>query len=424
MRRRGGKTVMKIFMRKHVLAVLGSAVIQKASVLLLTILTARMIGATEFGKFAIIYATCVNLTAFLGEGLAATMNRYVPLAAKESDAAAHEVAGMILSFAVPLAVILALAMFLAAPLMHTMLGVKTDLTNYFRLSSLIVLFLLPGTVLAALLNTFGKHKAAAVASIGGASAIFCLALAGAALGGSFGMCAGFSAGTLLSTLAYCWMMRRHFPQPLLRLEYFRKFIKSDIVPAFALPTMATMALGGPVHWICISLLAASATGLHDVAVFTAFFQWYSIFIFIPAALTNFTVPLLVKAAHAGHFRKYSLYAIAANVGVGGFFLILILCFYPRILGLYGADFKGDANALLLLAICGFFASLIAVMNQISWAAGKTWGNLMAACIHACSYVTASLVFIKIMGFGVAGLAAAILLASILQGTIQAWLARR
>lgn len=406
------------------LAVFGAALTQKASILILTIVAARLLGASEFGKFAIIYATCVNLTGFVGDALAATMNRYVPLAAKDSEAAAHDVAGMILSFTLMLALLLSAAMLAAAPLLNALLGAASDLTAYLRLAALIVVLLLLNAVLGALLNTFGQYRAAATASISGAVAVVLLALLGAWRGGAFGMCLGFCAGTLVATLVYGEGLRKRFPRGLLSVRHLRRFIGSDIVPKFTLPTVATMALGGPVHWVCISFLAASKAGMHDVAVFTAFFQWYSIFTFIPAALMNFTIPWLAKAAQEGQLRRKSMLAIMAQMGGSSAFLLLMFIFRQDILGLYGADFKAEADVLLLLGVCGLFAALIAVMNQISWAAGKTWGNLLTASIYGAAYIAGSFIFIKILAMGVLGLVGAILVASLLQGSVQAWLALR
>lgn len=403
------------------LAVFGAAVTQKASILILTIVAARLMGATEFGKFAIIYATCINLTCFIGDGLAATMNRYVPLAAKDSDDAAHDIAGMVLSFALLLAFALSAAMIAFAPLLNVLIGAAFDLTMYLRLAGLIVVFLVLNTVLAALLNTFGKYEAAAISSISGSAAVLCLVLVGAQFDGAFGMCLGFCAGTFLSTLVYSWVLRKNFPRPLFTLTYLKKFIRSDIIQKFTFPTTATMALGGPVHWVCISFLAASKTGMHDIAVFTAFFQLYSIFTFIPAALMNFTIPWLANAAQNGHLRGRAISAIAIHAGVSGLFLSLIIIFKDNILALYGADFKSEADVLLLLSVCGFLASLIAVMNQISWAAGKTWSNLLTASVYGVAYIVGSIVFIKIFAIGVLGLVIAIFVASLLQGGVQAWL---
>jgi len=408
-------------MRKRVLVVFGAAVTQKLSVFVMTMAAARMIGAEEFGKFAIVYATCVNLTGFIGDGLAATVNRHLPMAKAQATSAQYEVAGMLMSFCYLLAAVLCLLMLITAPVLSHVISGKTDLASYVRISSLITLFLLPNTVAGALLNSFEKALPAAICSAVGALMAVSLGLSGAIYHGAFGMCVGFAIGTMLQTLMYFFLIKRYFSTTFVHIKYLKMFFKSGIFPSFTFPTMATMALGGPIHWLCMSFLGSSPSGIRQIAIFSALFQWYTILTFIPASLMNFTVPWLakVKSEREGKFREYALKILLANVAIGAGLLALVLVFQKHILALYGPDFADESEVLVLLATCGLVAALVTVMNQILWASGKTWSNLLTASVYGATYVAATFVLIKVFNQGVVGLVWAILIACMVQGVIQA-----
>ncbi|MCA1324322.1 oligosaccharide flippase family protein [Herbaspirillum sp. alder98] len=408
-------------MRLQALIVFSSAVMQRLSVLVMTILAARIIGASELGKFAIIYATCVNLTGFIGDGLAATVNREVPLAGQRSVNAQYEMASMLMSFCVVLALVLSLLTAVFAPLLSQVISGNADLTSYVRISSVMTLCLLPNTVANALLNSFDKNLPAAIVASIGAVVSVSLGLAGAMRAGSFGMCLGFAVGMVLLSVAYAILLKRYFPGLNLGLPELRNYFRSGVFRAFTFPTMAAMALGGPVHWLCLSFLGSSAAGVREIAIFSALFQWYSILTFIPGALMNFTIPWLARAKVVGEaeFRQRALRIVLLMSGTVGVLLALVVLFEPYILALYGPDFARESGVLVLLAVCGFLAALIAVMNQISWAAGKTWSNLMAASTYGVAYIVSAFVFIRVLHFGASGLGWSILIASLIQGSLQA-----
>lgn len=410
-------------MRTSFIAIFGSAVTQRLSVLIMTVLAARLIGAQEFGKFALVYATSISFSGFLGDALAATANRYA-VSAKAPDQGALEAGATVLSFGLLVAVAAGLALTAGAPWLGALLsgGSAVDLTAYIRLAGLIAFFLLLNTVLNALLHTYQHNVAAALAALAGSLLSAGAALAGAYRGGALGMCLGFALGSAMSTAIYGALLYRRQPFAYLDPRYIGLFVRSGKIKEFTLPTAATMALGGPVHWLCLSLLASSDDGLRNVAVFTVLFQWYSILTFIPGAMMNFTIPWLAreKSVHPQRAGRAVAAVLLSNLGLSTALLCGIWLAKPQILALYGPDFTGEGQLLLLLGLCGLLASLIAVMNQVSWAFGRSWGNLISALVYAAAYVASALVFIKWQGMGVLGLGAAILVASLMQGLLQAF----
>ena len=80
----------------------------------------------------------------------------------------------------------------------------------------------------------------------------------------------------------------------------------------------------------------------------------------------------------------------------------------------------EEGVLVVLAISGFLAALITVMNQIAWAAGASWSNLLAAWCYGLTYVMTAFVLVNGWQLRALGLAWGILIASLVQGLLQVY----
>lgn len=409
-------------MRKQAVLIFSSVVVQRLSMLVMTVLAARIIGAAELGKFAIVYATCVTLTGFVGDALAATLNQHVASASDQPASIRYERGGMVLSFCVALALGLALLIALGSPWISLWTSGSSELAHYIYIAAVITLALLPNTVMNALLNALGRNRTAATAATAGAVSSVALGLLGAYGWGAFGMCVGFAAGSLLLSGFYFAVLQRACSVSLIGPARMRQYLSSGLLPSFTAPTMATMALGGPVHWLCMSFVGSLSSGVQQIAVFTAVYQWYSILTFVPYALMNFTVPWLTRSKLQGEaiFRRRALQVLALmSVGCGAL-MAGVIFFRSTILSLYGPDFVAEEGVLVVLAISGFLAALITVMNQIAWAAGASWSNLLAAWCYGLTYVMTAFVLVNGWQLRALGLAWGILIASLVQGLLQVY----
>lgn len=409
-------------MRKQAVLIFSSVVVQRLSMLVMTVLAARLIGAAELGKFAIVYATCVTLTGFVGDALAATLNRHVASVSDQPASIRFERGGMVLSFCVALALGLALLVALGSPWISRWTSGSSELTHYIVIAAVMTLALLPNTVMNAFLNALGRNRTAATVATTGAVSSVAMGLLGAYGWGAFGMTIGFSAGSLLLSGLYLAVLHRVSSVSLISLALVRQYLSSGLLPSFTLPTLATMALGGPVHWLCMSFLGSSTSGVQQIAVFTALYQWYSILTFVPSALMNFTVPWLTRSKLHGEaaFRQRALQVLALmSVGVG-VLMVGVIFFKSTILSLYGPDFMAEEGVLIVLTASGFLAALITVMNQIAWAASASWSNLLAAWSYGLTYVMTAFVLINGWQLQALGLAWGILTASLVQGLLQVY----
>lgn len=409
-------------MRKQAVLIFSSVVVQRLSMLVMTVLAGRLLGAAELGKFAIVYATCVTLTGFVGDALAATLNRHVASASDQPEAIRFERGSMVLSFCVALALGLALLIALGAPWISRKASGSSELAHYIVIAAVMTVALLPNTVMNALLNALGRNRTAATVATTGAVSSVAMGLLGAYGWGALGMCIGFAAGSLLLSGLYFALLQRVSSVSLISLAQMRQYLSSGLLSSFTVPTLATMALGGPVHWLCMSFVGSSPSGVQQIAVFTAVYQWYSILTFVPYALMNFTVPWLTRSKLNGEaaFRQRAQQVLTLiSVGVGAL-MVGVIFLKSTILSLYGPDFMNEECMLIVLAASGYLAALVTVMNQIAWAAGANWSNFLTAWIYGLTYVMTAFVLVKGWQLQALGLAWGILVASLAQGLLQVY----
>lgn len=407
-------------MIKRFLIVFGSSVIQKASVFVMMIFSARIMGVYEFGQFAFVYATAVSLTGFLGDSLAATANRYVPLY-KSSKTSGYEMAQNLIM----LSLIISACVFFIIVISALGMIAFVKQHNIFQLllwAGPFSFFQLQNTVFNSVINSLNKNEIAALIScLGGLLAIVC-GLAGASYYGINGMCLGYTLGLAIITLSYyVTTMSNLLSISIGHFNVIKRILIGSVARTFILPTMATMGLGGPIHWFCLSLLATTgANGVSDLAIFTLFFQWFTLLNFIPSALCNFTVPWLVKKRELDElvFIRSAMKVLFFAAIIGGGLLIGIWLIKSEILLLYGSELRKHGNVLVLLSACGVLGAFITLMTQILWVSGKSWSNFYIACIYAVSYVFAAFLLVKVFLFGANGLGMAFLFATAIQGGIQ------
>lgn len=398
--------------------IFGSTVIQKIAVFIMMIIAARIMNIDEFGSFAFIYATSVTLTSFLGEGLATTANRYVSIKEQEDNLKICKLTGELIkcSFAVSC---LLLFIFMFCSFVSVWLSKDNSVLILLKWASLIPFFTLQNTVLNAILNCFEKNITAAL--IGGIGSILSvvLGLFFAKSYGVVGMCVGLTIGLFFATLSYYITIHKDIVT--LNVKFIDISKVYHIIKTFTVPTWGAMALGGPVHWVCLTVLATSGSeGVRNLAVFTAFFQWHVILNFIPSSVANFTIPFLVK--EKGRNDRAFVHAImkifAANAVTGLSILLMVLLLKEQILLIYDADFAQYGNVLLLISLCGYVASFALVMSQVLWSSGKAWLNFSAAFFYAVTYIVATFVLVKFFALGAIGLGFSILISSFLQLIFQ------
>jgi O-antigen/teichoic acid export membrane protein len=375
----------------------------------------HLLGALEFGKFALAYALCANIGTVFIDSLSFTAGVFVSRRLVESEERGTMLARAVLRASVFSAAVLSIAVLGLAGSLSDVLGHRGDLTHLYRLTALVMLFQIPAGVLNATLYAFGRAPSAALCTIALSLLTVPSVLIAANFFGAVGMILALASISLAGCVAYFTLLppsvrsvvwRNGFP-PIYGELPIRKFIA---------PTAAGMLLTTPVHLVCLNMLGASRNGLHEAAAFTAFYMIVSLFAFVPAAFANFLLPFFSRANLLNR-NLFVRSATATLAGIVGVCTLLLLCGFISwrwIILLFGADLRGDWETLLLLAVVGLVLAVQMSIGQMMLAADKSRENLIFNLCNAVCYLGATIYFVVVRGGGSAGLAVSLLIAQSVQ----------
>jgi EPS I polysaccharide export inner membrane protein EpsE len=376
----------------------------------------HILGSLEFGKFALIYALCVNVGSVAIDSLSATAGVYVTRKSVESEEAAAVMIRAIFRAAVFVAIVLSAAVFVGADGLSRIAGQGGGLSDLYRIAALLLLFQIPAAVLNATLYTIDRGRHAAVCTGTLSILTVVLGLLAAKSLGATGMSLALAFTSMLGCSTYLILLPSKIRSTIWKGRGFRQIYSDLPVPDFIFPTAASMLLTTPIHLVCLNMLAASSNGLHETAVFSAFYVICSLFLFVPAALSNFIVPHLTRVIYKTRQRFAFTAAITLGLIAAVSFVLLAFVFltWHWIILLFGIDFRASGETLLLLAAVGFTSSLLVGANQLMWVTGKTAQNFGFTLSCAVCYLSATLYFVLHAGWGSAGLATSLLVAQCLQ----------
>jgi O-antigen/teichoic acid export membrane protein len=377
---------------------------------------ANILGSLEFGKFALVYALCVNVGSVAVDSLSATAGVYVTRRLVESEAAGAIIVRAIFRASVFVAIVLSISVFAGAGWLSGVVGQQGEVNNLYRVAALLLLLQIPAAVLNATLYAVGRAQRAAVCT--GILSILTVALGllSAKIFGAIGMCLALTFTALLGCAAYLSLLPLSVRSTVWKIKGFRPSYSELPIQTFILPTAASMLLTTPVHLVCMNMLAASQNGIHEIAVFSAFYTICSLFMFVPAALSNFILPHLTNVIFKKHhqFVFTAMITLGCIAGIGALLTAGVFMTWHWIILLFGADYRASGETLLLLAIVGFTSSLLVGANQIMWVTGKATANFVFTFSYAVCYLSATAYFVGHEGEGSAGLAKSLLVAQSLQ----------
>jgi O-antigen/teichoic acid export membrane protein len=148
-----------------------------------------------------------------------------------------------------------------------------------------------------------------------------------------------------------------------------------IIWRFSIPSLLSNVMVGPVMWLGNTFITAIPNGYTQLGVFNASNQWRTVLTFIPTAVGNVILPMIVNNKNNHRLERF-------NILFGWIIVICIaipLIAAPELVGmLYGTGYKGDSFnisfILVILTCCilsyreGIARKLIS--NNLMW-----WGFL-------------------------------------------------
>lgn len=222
---------------------------------------------------------------------------------------------------------------------------------------------------------------------------------------------------VLVFVANAILLSKFFDFKTARVSWSKSFREILYVVKSALPICGSMALGGPVHVYCISVLKNAPTSTAaEVGVFGISFIFYTLLSFMPGAFGQFLVPWLLKHTTRTPENAFSMISkFYALIGTTLFVAVVIAdsAGLSRLI----PTLENAEHTILLLSGAGLVAGFVTLYSFYLNSIYKSTTVLFSSVCHSTVYVGMTYVLVEYLRMGAAGLAAALLIASFGQLTI-------
>lgn len=354
---------------------LTGAIASQGCALLASAYTARVLGKRVFGEFGMIQSTVGTIGVLAGLGLGTTTTKFVAQYRRTDPHRCGRIIGLTMLIGMVSGILAALIVALVAyPLADSMLSAKHLGKTLLFASPILFFTTAAGVQRSAVcgLESF-RRLSVVTAIVTGLTAI--MILAGAVWNGLLGAVALW---VVASVFAF-WFYRRLLNSDCRRFGIVSAWSgvwkERSIIWRFAVPTLLSGALVGPVMWTSAALLARQSSGYIQLAAFNAANQWRNLILFVPAAVGQITLPILSNLQSQTDARRYRRALLAngvLNVGSAlGFAILISLCSKP-LMSIYGREYRSDYIVLVVLSVTAVMQASCGFVGQILASRGRMW----------------------------------------------------
>jgi O-antigen/teichoic acid export membrane protein len=370
----GADSLRGRFARGAVWSLIGAGLWQGLS-LAASVLTARLLGREQFGKYGMIQSTVGMLGVFAGLGLGLTATKYVA-EFRTSDA---ERAGRIVTLGCTVAIVsgglLALGLLAFAPLLASKTLNTPELTNELRIAS-VLLFLnaLNGAQTGAL-SGFEAFRAIARINMVRGLVVVPITVATVLMwrlsGAIWALAATAGIACFLSQVS----LQREYTALGIHPRFWSGWAERRVLWTFSIPAFLSGALVGPVTWAANTMLVNQPSGYAEMGVFSAASQWRNAIGFIPGVLAQFALPILSNlngerdVSRYGKALRWNLILVAAAATAVA---VPVALGAPQIMQLYGRGFQQGWLVLVLSAATAIISCTNNVVGTAIISAGSIW----------------------------------------------------
>lgn len=384
-----------------------SAVAMQGSVLLSTIIVARLLGLESFGIYSLLVATVMTVAAVAQGGSGVVATKLVG----EFLASGPERVGRLLKtlriFALSMGTCAALLLFSSAQILSADVFVRPELIHPIRLVAVATFFFAFASYQIGALQGFGAFREMSRASVVTGLCLIFLTSIGAILNQVTGALLGFVFASAIRAVMFGYALngvRRANGVPTSVAMDFQDF---RLIWRFALPSGLAGLVTVPCLWLVTVILARLPEGLSLVAVFSAAHQMRLTVLQLPSLLNavSFSALSQLKGRNEiGGYRGIFWSNLAINAGFSTVAIIVLIALSEPLLHLYGPEFGAGKWLLVILLISVVPESLAMSSYQLIQSAGRMWYSLFAIVIpRDLTYLTLSVVLISQLGLLGAGL---------------------
>ena len=386
-----------------------SGVAGQGFALLGSILTARYLGAEDFGRLGILLSTVSMFTVVGSFGLGITATKHIAQFRVSDLERTGRVLGMSSATALLGATLAATILILVAPWLAMKVLSTPTLVRELRISALILFFMSVNAYQIGALAGFEAFRASAVASLIRGIGGLPILVAGAAYGGLTGAVIAYGLATALSCITHAVVLRKQCRLHHVRISYHLQREDFSLLYRFGVPVLIAGMSYVPALWASNAALARAA-GFHEVALFQAAFQWQTVCMFLAVCVGNVGFPMM--AANLGSRRAY-MRVLAGNYSLTtGLTLVtaaLGALAAPYIARLYGPEFVNATDVIRIMCACAVVSAIGMSAGQVIWSSAASGAAMLFSLLRGTILVVMSLL---LAGRGAEGLAWAHLITAV------------
>jgi O-antigen/teichoic acid export membrane protein len=391
------------------------------------IATARFLGTTHYGEFAIVLATTNLFTTVFTSGLGMTATRYVAEHRNSDPRRAGTVIGLSWVTSIVVGAATTFLMLLLAPwLSRETLGAP-QLSNALSLGAVALFFAALNGSQTGTLSGLEAFNLIALGNLFRGAGIVLLVTAGAALGGVTGALLGYVTVGALMCLFYQIAVRRECASRSIVISYHFRQEDFCILSRFTLPAVVTALSFTPAVWWS-NVLLTNTKGFSETGVFNAVLHWQMLMLFFSSAISNLGLPMLSSVRAERDSAKYKTCLVVNLVltSVPALAIAIPVATCSRfIMRLYGLGFEHGATALALISLAAVLSAINIPVGHAIWSLDATGPAVLLAGLRGGVLVLASYI---LAGKGATGLAGAYVAMGIVQTVatipIMLWTLRR
>ncbi|SJN48242.1 Membrane protein involved in the export of O-antigen, teichoic acid lipoteichoic acids [Sphingobacterium faecium PCAi_F2.5] len=407
----------KIF--NHSLWIIIGNVVSKFILLLATIFIARYLGKEEYGQFGIIKSTILMFAMFAGLELGMTATKYISQYRLTDKSKVERIVGISNLFALLISLLVSIAVFVFAKEIATQIKAP-KLSHEIRISSFILFFSSLNGIQNGILTGIEKFKQLSINNaVAGIVSSLLLVFTSRYFGLDMVVMAFGLNYVLLFFMNYITLKKEFYSTYKIRVLSRSNFVELPVLWKFSLPAILAGLMIGPVTWLCNYLLVNQPNGYSQMANFDIASQWRNTILFIPAALSQITLPLLSSSfADKSMYKEIFNKNLRLNIYSGGVLVFVFVLGSPLITYFYGDKYSDALVPIIIMFITTGFLAINNVIGQAIASQGKMWLGLYVNLLWAIVLILSAYFLVVIYDLGAVGLSLSYLVSYIIHTFVQ------
>ncbi|MDW8051847.1 MAG: oligosaccharide flippase family protein [Armatimonadota bacterium] len=375
----------------------------QALLLVATVLMARRLGAEDFGRWGLIYATLNTVVAFITPSfgwalmrVAATLRDHNPHRMAQLSSAVLRI-GAWTSFA------LAFGLAILAP--WTSVYLFKDVGTQAALQITATAVFANGVLalqISLLMGLEAFRASAALHALRGVASA-ALMIGGVYWGGLVGTAWGFTLASFLCAGMGSVLLSRVLRERGISLHRTEIRRATQVLRDMSLPSFLSTVLSSVVMWLGNVLLVYAPNGLVQVALFSAANHWRTAILFLPTQINHSTAPILANLWGLGErarLRAVVRASLLANGLAAGLPALVAIAAAEPILSMYAFDSPSGIWSFRVLILSSVLTALCGLLGYAMVAMGQMWHGLAVNTVWAISFLAVAALMLETGAVGI------------------------